>query len=351
MDIDWVPSLQGEPIAATAVIQTDRRSTTAPGAVAVSDKGVGPVPDRYEAILGELGLEPLPARSVVASALLGTGPRGMRSGLLVRFAGLFGIGDGAARVALSRMLAAGEAVREQGRYRPAGPLLARRRRQETSRWPATTDWTGAWTGALVKADRRSQGERLALRQAMAHLKFAEYREGVWMRPDNLVGSDFGGDEAIVDAQCDRFEMRPHGDGLRLASQLWDLAGWASRASALISAMSPISTDLEAGDVEALTVGFLLSAAVFRHVLADPLLPEPLLPSPWPGHDLRMTFEAHDEAWQGALRLWAREAAVTDPDGQVTRPGRSLPTTDRKLTPSPDRPPGGSEPDFGPSALA
>jgi phenylacetic acid degradation operon negative regulatory protein len=267
------------------------------------------VPDRYAVMLGDLGLEPLPARSVLASALLGTGPSGLRSGLLVRFAELFGIGEGATRVALSRMLATAEAVKEEGRYRPAGPLLDRRRRQETSRWPASTDWTGAWTGALVKPDRRSQGDRLALRRAMDHLKFSEYREGVWMRPDNLARSDFAGEEATVVAQCDRFEIRPHGDGFRLASQLWDLTGWASRARALISGMSLVSTELKAGDVDALTVGFLLSAAVFRHVLADPLLPGPLLPTSWPGDDLRMAFEGHDDAWQSALRLWARGVSV------------------------------------------
>ena len=50
---------------------------------------------------------PLTARSVLASALLGMDPPELPVAQLVRLTGLFGISENGARVALSRMVAAG----------------------------------------------------------------------------------------------------------------------------------------------------------------------------------------------------------------------------------------------------
>ena len=70
-------------------------------------------------------------------------------------------------------------------------------------------------------------------------------------------------------------------------------------------MAVISEDLSDGRPEALAPGFVVSAAVFRHVLVDPLLPPPLLPGAWPGDALREEFERHDTAWQHLLKDWVR----------------------------------------------
>ena len=53
---------------------------------------------------------PLTARSALVSALLGEDPPELPVAHLVELAGLFGINPNRARVALSRMVAAGEAV-------------------------------------------------------------------------------------------------------------------------------------------------------------------------------------------------------------------------------------------------
>ena len=58
--------------------------------------------------LRNLHRQQLTARSVIASTLLGTDPPVLSGRILVRAAALFGITEGAARVALSRMVAAGE---------------------------------------------------------------------------------------------------------------------------------------------------------------------------------------------------------------------------------------------------
>ncbi len=77
---------------------------------------------------------PLTARSLIASTLLGTHPPVLPGRLLVRLGELFGIAEGTTRVALSRMVAAGELETEDGRYRLVGAaLLARQAAQERGR--------------------------------------------------------------------------------------------------------------------------------------------------------------------------------------------------------------------------
>ena len=91
----------------------------------------------------------LTARSVLASALLGEDPPELPVAHLVHLAGLFGINPNRARVALSRMVASGEATTDgAGRYRLAGRLLERRDRQEDSRigtHPVRGRASGAWS--------------------------------------------------------------------------------------------------------------------------------------------------------------------------------------------------------------
>ena len=77
---------------------------------------------------------PFTARSVLASALLGEVPPELPVSHLVHLAALFGISANRARVALSRMAAAGEVTTDgSGRYRLAGRLLERQTRQSESR--------------------------------------------------------------------------------------------------------------------------------------------------------------------------------------------------------------------------
>ncbi|HEX8582205.1 MAG TPA: hypothetical protein VF640_07745, partial [Acidimicrobiales bacterium] len=101
-----------------------------------------------------LGERPLTARNVIASTLLGVRPPELAGRVLVRSGELFGIAEGTTRVALSRMVAAGELEADGGRYRLTGRLLARQARQAESRTGATGPWDGTWRLAVVTADRR-----------------------------------------------------------------------------------------------------------------------------------------------------------------------------------------------------
>lgn len=219
---------------------------------------------------------------------------------------LFGVAEGAMRVAISRMVRGGELIADEGWYRLAGSLLERQARQAEGRHPALRRWSGAWSMAVVQAEARAASARTELRTAMRALHYAEHREGVWLRPDNLDPERLPDARAVRDAQCEPFEARPRTAAAELAGRLWDLEAWAARATALLEAMAHTGARLAGAEVDALAPGWELSAAVLRHLLADPLLPVELLPRAWPGPDLRAAYDRYDD---GFKRLW--RAAFVD----------------------------------------
>ncbi|HME17356.1 MAG TPA: PaaX domain-containing protein, C- domain protein, partial [Mycobacterium sp.] len=72
----------------------------------------------------------MPARSVVLSVLLGAHPAWASAAELIRLTDDFGIKEATLRVALTRMVSAGDLVRSADGYRLADRLLARQRRQD-----------------------------------------------------------------------------------------------------------------------------------------------------------------------------------------------------------------------------
>ena len=230
------------------------------------------------------GLRPLTARSAVLSTLLGTHPPRLPARSLVRVGELFGVAEGTIRVALSRMVAAGDLVQDNGHYALTSRHSQRQARQDQSRTPAVRPWSGEWEIAVVTADRRPPAERTAFRQTMAELRLAELREGTWLRPANL--------SRELDVDCVVLMGRPERDPAALAATLWDLDAWASRARLLHRALD---------EAEELKENFILAAAVLRHFVADPLLPPELLPRDWPGAALRARYEDFDTTFQSVLR--------------------------------------------------
>jgi phenylacetic acid degradation operon negative regulatory protein len=216
---------------------------------------------------------------------------------LVRLTGLFGISANRARVALSRMVAAGEASTDgSGTYRLAGRLRERQARQSASRAGSTLPFDGQWWVAVVVTSGSSAETRTARRRALAYARLAELREGVWMRPDNVdvrLPEDLGADVELMTA-------RPR-EPDRLVRVLWDLPGWAGRANQLLREMADLPPDRP----QALAPGFELSAAVLRHLQADPLLPEVLLLPGWPGAHLRAEYDRWDARYRATLRDWSR----------------------------------------------
>ncbi|MBU3707430.1 MAG: PaaX domain-containing protein, C- domain protein [Mycobacterium sp.] len=215
----------------------------------------------------------LTARSVVLSVLLGAHPAWATAAELVALTAGFGIRESALRVALTRMVAAGDLVRSADGYRLADRLLARQRRQDEALHPRTTGWDGTWITCVVTDVGADARDRSALRTALQKGRFGELREGVWLRPDNL--EDGWRPEARVRVLYSRDD-----DPRDLAARLWDMPGWARTGDRLLREMS------RARDIPD---RFTVAAAIVRHLLTDPVLPPELLPGKWPGQGLRDTY--------------------------------------------------------------
>ena len=225
---------------------------------------------------GELVLRPLSARSVVLSLLLGTHPPRLPVRDLVRGVEPFGVAGSALRAALSRMVAAGDLVRVDGVYGLSDRLLARQRRQDEAVHPETRPWDGGWEMVVVTATGREPAERADLRARLTAHRLAELREGVWLRPANLIRPS----SPELGPAVSHFTTRPAEPGAELAERLWPLDAWATAARALLGHVARAS-----GPADRVTV----LAAVVRHLLADPVLPPGLLPADWPGDALRERY--------------------------------------------------------------
>ncbi len=215
------------------------------------------------------------ARSVVLSVLLGAHPAWASAAELVRLTSDFGIKESALRVALTRMVSAGDLIRSADGYRLSDRLLARQRRQDYAMRPQLRPWRGYWTTLIVTSVGTDPRTRAALRTTLHNNRFGELREGVWMRPDNL--------ELDLDSEIRvRLRVMQTRDEAptELAGQLWDLPSWARTGHRLLDEMSTV-TDVPAR--------FVVAAGIVRHLLTDPVLPVELLPADWPGARLRLAY--------------------------------------------------------------
>ncbi|MHB8671891.1 MAG: PaaX family transcriptional regulator C-terminal domain-containing protein [Acidimicrobiales bacterium] len=257
----------------------------------------------------------LSARSVMASILLGMRRPELPGADLLACGELFGISAGTCRVALSRMVGAGELDAEGGTYRLTGALRARQARQEEGRRPSLRPWDRTWVIALVPSEARPAAARASLRAAMSGLRLAELRDGVWLRPDNIEGwrarvagpDATSGPNAAPASSCRWFagalDDLDRGDPRELVARLWPLEEWAQRAAQLRTALGASLPELEQQRPEALAPTFGVAADAIRHLAVDPLLPDQLLPARWPGEGLRADYDRYRRAFQAALRVW------------------------------------------------
>ncbi|MBP2194394.1 PaaX family transcriptional regulator C-terminal domain-containing protein [Nocardia goodfellowii] len=219
----------------------------------------------------------LTARSAILSALLGAHPAEAPVSWIVTVAEELGLQQSAVRVALTRMVAAGDLERSNSVYRLSQRLIERQRRQDAALRPVRKDWNGQWYMAVVTAVGDEASARIAFRDTMRANKLAELREGVWTRPDNIAIT-LGRDATRRIAQ---FRAEPQSAPMKLAESLFRPKNWARDAERLLRAFESGKTMADR---------FEVAAAAVRHILDDPLLPEPLLPANWPGPRLRAEYE-------------------------------------------------------------
>ena len=216
------------------------------------------------------------ARSVVLSVLLGAHPAWASASQLVVLTADFDIREPTLRVALTRMVAGGDLVRSADGYRLSDRLLARQRRQDDALDPRIRPWEDLWTTLVITSVGTSARSRAHLRTTLHDKRFAELREGVWMRPANLeleLTDDVAARVRVLRAR--------DADPVGLTAELWDLPAWADTGHGLLDALA------DARDVPG---RFVVAAEIVRHLLTDPVLPDALVPAGWPGPELRRAYE-------------------------------------------------------------
>lgn len=220
-------------------------------------------------------LKRMTARSVVLSVLLGAHPAWASAAELVRLTADFDIKEPTLRVALTRMVSAGDLVRSEDGYRLSDRLLTRQRRQDDAIDPRLREYDGQWLTLVITSVGTDARTRASLRNTLQQYRFGELREGVWMRPDNLeqtLPQEITGRVRLLHAR----DEDPSG----LVARLWDLPGWRRAGEQLLHEMA------DATDVPG---RFVAAAGIVRHLLADPVLPDELLPDNWPGAELRKAY--------------------------------------------------------------
>ena len=177
------------------------------------------------------------ARSVVLSVLLGAHPAWASAGEVVRLTSDFDIREPTLRVALTRMVGAGDLVRSADGYRLSDRLLARQRRQDAVLNPRTRPWDGIWTTLVITTVGTDARTRAALRNTLSDRRFGELREGVWLRPDNL-------DDTLPEEILDRVRVLRARDEDQpvLRARLWDLPAWSQTGHRLLDEMAA-ATDI------------------------------------------------------------------------------------------------------------
>lgn len=242
-------------------------------------------------------ISPLSARSAALSLLLGTRPPRMTARDLTTLGEHFGIAGSTMRVALSRMTTAGDLILADGAYTLAPRHLERQALTETLIRPRCRPHDGMWRMAVVVDRGRSAPQRNALRTSMARSRFAELREGVWLRPNNLVGLPVPEPDEVR-----AFTTLPDNERA-LTRELWDLDGLARKARLLHDAIR--------GQGDAM-IRLAAAAAAVRHLCTDPALPPELAPERWPADELRWAYDDYRaELSDTYLADIARLAPATD----------------------------------------
>jgi phenylacetic acid degradation operon negative regulatory protein len=249
---------------------------------------------------------------------------------LVAAARLFGIDENALRVAIARLLAAGQIARdERGQYSLGAAAHAIDRR--VLGWRAAESrvarWDGGWwlvrAGALPPARSR---ERRGRERALALLGFAEISPGLALRPDNLRA-------ALSALRSELLELGLEGDALiarvreldadsdARARALWRREKLAAAYRRSLAELAASEARLAALPEErAMVESFLLGGRVIRELVLDPLLPEPLAPEAERralAAAMRRYDRAGRRAWASFMARHGAPHAATPANGERT----------------------------------
>jgi phenylacetic acid degradation operon negative regulatory protein len=280
------------------------------------------------------GTMPANPRHLILNLLLAADGGQLSAREAVASCGLFGVRESHARVALTRLAAAGlieSAGRGAYRLGPAAADLA----AEVAGWRDVAQragpWDGGWVavhvGALGRSDR---GALRARTRAFELLGLREIERGLHLRPDNLVGGvaavrarllALGLDHAATVFAARDFDAERE----RRARTLWDGAAltrryqdWTRRLGGLLARGTPRATEATLRD------WYRAGNDAIRDMVFDPLLPAPLVDV----DARRACFDAvlHFDAAGRAIWKHYLDAARLDPTATPPTPSRLLEIT-------------------------
>jgi phenylacetic acid degradation operon negative regulatory protein len=249
-------------------------------------------------------------------------PEFVPSALLVALLGAFGVGDAAARAAISRLARRGqlEGVRH-GRhtaYRLAPRSFSRAQAEawRMMRFGTPRAWDHQWTCVVFSIPEAERGRRPALRQRLRDLGLGPLFDGFWITPRApLDAIDRALQELEVrDAAVFRVSEVPRPGGTDLLAA-WDLAALRAGYDDLVVRLERLVARIRAGTVpgdDALVTRVDVCNQWRTLAEADPGLPPELLPADWPQRRARELFvEAFDSLGplgEEFVRRLARSAA-------------------------------------------
>lgn len=239
---------------------------------------------------------------MILSSLLGSYPPSLPRQALISFAELFDIRPGTSRTALSRMVANGELVTNDGGFELAGRLLGRQFEQDSGQSVNETTWSGDWVTAVAMGDRRSMSERRSFRESMIGSRLAELRPDIWMRPANTVQPPRPSGVLITTGPLDCDDVED------LVRRLWNLEEINATAQQLAEALERQLPAVHSGDVAHIPHTFMVSAAVVRFLRIEPQLPAGLAPNDWTAATLRPMYNEFNAAFRPQLREFFASAS-------------------------------------------
>jgi phenylacetic acid degradation operon negative regulatory protein len=219
---------------------------------------------------------------------------------------LLGIGERAARSALSRMSGRGWlAARKQGR-RSQYTLTAQGRAllehgERRLFEPHFADWDGLWRLVVYSLPESKRDLRHALRGQLIWLGFGPLAPATWISPhDRRAELEYVCDELDIRAHVDIFsEMALHSSSDRaLVERCWDLLALDAEYREFVKRYQPeyqacrrlSAEQMERAADVCFTRRFWLTHAFLPFPRKDPGLPIALLPSDWAGFAARQLFD-------------------------------------------------------------
>jgi phenylacetic acid degradation operon negative regulatory protein len=228
------------------------------------------------------------------------------SAALVALLGEFGVGDAAARVALSRLVDRGLLDRSKrgrrtflGLSERAAGLLDDGARRLSAFGNGDRDWDGMWSVVAFSIPERDRRIRYTLRDRLRWLGFAPLYDGLWVSPRQRLEEAVEELAGLSITTATAFRARAiEGTPERGAPQrAWDLAALHGHYERFIAELEPLLARLARGDVtpeQALIARTRAMDSWRAFPQLDPELPTGLLPADWPQHRARELFiDAYD----------------------------------------------------------